>query len=54
MNKGDEEFVADGEAGWCAARLVQLFVGGVQNIEHHEEYGFGGSYLAFEFFVRQS
>jgi len=29
-------------------------LGGLQNSEHLEEYGFGGSDSAFEFFVGQS
>jgi hypothetical protein len=33
---------------------VEFVVGGLQNIEHLEEYGFGGSDSAFEFFVGQS
>ena len=52
--EGDEKFVADGEAGRFAVRFVEFVVGGLQNIEHLEEYGFGGSDSAFEFFVGQS
>ena len=46
--------IVTGGAGRFAARFVEFVVGGLQNIEHLEEYGFGGSDSAFEFFVGQS
>ena len=49
--QGEEESVADGQSGRFADGLVQLVVGGLQNVEHHLEDGFGRSDAAFEFVV---
>ena len=51
--QGDEEFIADGQVGWFSSGLVQCVAGGLQDVEHHLEDGFGRSDAAFELVVRQ-